>query len=82
MTLSAQNLVDNQGYDMFRGHTYLAAFLLLVIAFLAFFVLVMLHEANVVGRTAAPIWQWVGFFISLIWVYAHSIILHKMDESP
>jgi len=54
---------------------------LLVIAFLAFFVLVMLHEANVVGRTAAPIWQWIGFFISLIWVYAHSIILHKKDKS-
>lgn len=54
---------------------------LLVIAFLAFFVLVMLHEANIVGRTAAPIWQWIGFFISLIWVYAHSIMLHKMDKN-
>ena len=54
---------------------------LLVIAFLVFFVLVVLFEANVVSRAAAPIWQWIGFFISLIWVYAHSIILHKMDET-
>jgi hypothetical protein len=54
---------------------------LLVIASLVLFVLVVLFEANVVGRTAAPIWQWIGFFISLIWVYAHSVILHKMDET-
>ena len=49
---------------------------LLVIAFLVFFVLVMLYEANVVGRAVAPIWQWIDFFISLVLVYAHSIILH------
>lgn len=52
---------------------------LIVIAFLVFLVLVMLYEANVVGRAVAPIWQWIGFFISLVWVYAHSIILRKVD---
>lgn len=53
---------------------------LMVVTFLTFFILVMLFEANVVGRTAAPIWQWIGFFISLIWVYAHSIILSNTGE--
>ena len=53
---------------------------LVVMAFLVFFILVILYEAEVVGRTAAPIWQWMGFFVSITWAYAHSIILGKTDE--
>ena len=53
---------------------------LVVMAFLVFFILVILYEAEVVGRTAAPIWQWMGFFISITWAYAHSIILGKPYE--
>jgi len=53
---------------------------LVVMTFLVFFILVILYEAEVVGRTAAPIWQWMGFFISIIWAYAHSIILGRTDE--
>lgn len=53
---------------------------LVVTAFLVFFILVILYEAEMVGRTAAPIWQWMGFFISIAWAYAHSIILGKTDE--
>jgi len=53
---------------------------LVVIAFLVFFILVMLYEAKVIGRAAAPIWQWMGFFISIIWAYAHSILLGKTTD--
>jgi hypothetical membrane protein len=54
---------------------------LVVIAFLLFFILFILYESNIVGRTAAPIWQWAGFFLSLIWVYAHSIVFREMDKN-
>ena len=50
---------------------------LLVISFLVFFVLVLLYEMEIVGRAAAPIWQWAGFAISLAWAYAHSIVLGR-----
>jgi len=51
---------------------------MVVFAFLSFFILVVLYQANVTGRFLAPIWQWLGFFFSIIWAYAHSIILPAM----
>jgi len=53
---------------------------LVAIANLVFVILVMLYEANVVGRAAAPIWQWMGFFVSTIWAFAHAVILGRTDQ--
>jgi len=53
---------------------------LVAVAFLVFFILVMFYEAGVVARTAAPIWQWMGFFISIAWAYAHSFVLSEGGE--
>ena len=50
-------------------------------AFLAFFIFVVLYEMNIIGRATAPIWQWLGFFISIIWAYAHSVILPAIGGS-
>jgi hypothetical protein len=51
---------------------------LLAGAFLVFFVLMILSEFQIVPRTTAVmpmIWQWLGFGLSIVWVFAHGLIL-------
>ena len=53
---------------------------LLAGSYLVFFVLVVLYELEVVSRTTAispMIWQWLGFTFSIVWVFAHGLILDK-----
>ena len=53
---------------------------LLAGSYLVFFVLMILYEQQVVSRTTAitpMIWQWIGFSLSLIWVFAHGLILGR-----
>lgn len=53
---------------------------LLAGSFLVFFFLMILYELEVVSRTTAispMIWQWLGFTFSIIWVFAHGMILGK-----
>ncbi len=53
---------------------------LLAGAYLVFFVLVILYEMGVLSRTSAVtpmIWQWFGFSLSILWVYAHGLLLGK-----
>ena len=52
---------------------------LLAGAYGAFFALMVLHEMGAVGRDTPVIWQWVGFALSIVWVYAHGIILGRRD---
>lgn len=51
---------------------------LLAGAYLVFFVLMVLYLLEVVSRTSTitpMIWQWLGFSFSILWVYAHGLIL-------
>jgi len=51
---------------------------LLAGAFLVFFVLMILYEFEIVTRNTAVtpmIWQWLGFGLSILWVFAHGLLL-------
>lgn len=53
---------------------------LLAGSYLVFFVLMVLYFMEVVTRTTAitpMIWQWLGFGFSILWVYAHGLVLGK-----
>ena len=47
----------------------------IVVCFLIFFVLVVLHETEFVTRNSPVIWEWLCFFTSTGWLLSHSIIL-------
>mgnify|MGYP006305581529 CR=1 FL=1 len=47
----------------------------IVVCFLIFFVLVVLHETGFVTRNSPVIWEWLCFFTSTGWLLSHSIIL-------
>jgi hypothetical membrane protein len=48
-------------------------------AYGVFFTLMVLYEMEVVGRGAPVIWQWLGFALSIAWVYAHGILLGQRE---
>lgn len=53
---------------------------LLAGSYLVFFILVILYELGVVGRTTSitpMIWQWLGFSFSILWVFMHGLVLGK-----
>jgi hypothetical membrane protein len=52
---------------------------LLAGAYGVFFTLMVLYEMEVVGRNTPVIWQWLGFALSIVWVYAHGILLGKRE---
>jgi hypothetical protein len=49
--------------------------LLMVVVYLVFATLVMLHAKGVVSRSTPVIWEWLCFITSIIWVFAQSIML-------
>ena len=52
-------------------------------AYLVFFVLMVLYELDIVTRTTPVrpmIWQWLGFSLSILWVFAHGLMLE--ERSP
>ncbi len=49
--------------------------LLLVATYLIFFVLVMLYEQGMVGRSTPVIWEWLCVTLSFVWVFAQGILL-------
>jgi len=49
-------------------------------AYMVFFVLMIMYEMDVISRTTTitpMIWQWLGFGLSILWVYTHGLILGK-----
>lgn len=47
-------------------------------AYLVFFILMILYEMGVVSRTTPVtpmIWQWLGFSLSIVWVFVHGLVL-------
>jgi len=48
-----------------------------VVSFLIFFVLVMLHEMGHIDRNAPVFWEWMCFFTSTGWLAWHTMILGK-----
>jgi hypothetical membrane protein len=54
--------------------------LLLASAYVVFFVLMILYELDVVSWTTVVtpmIWQWLGFSLSILWVFAHGMMLNE-----
>jgi hypothetical membrane protein len=49
----------------------------LVVVFSVFAVLITLHQQGVVSRDTPVIWEWLCFFISIAWVFAHSLMLGR-----
>ena len=49
--------------------------------YLIFFTLEMLYEANVVSRSTPVLWEWLCAISLLAWVFAHSLILGKVDTT-
>ncbi|MBA7617358.1 hypothetical protein ES703_24672 [subsurface metagenome] len=47
----------------------------MVIIFLVFAILMILYGKGIVNRNIPVIWEWMCFLSSIIWVFAHSIIL-------
>jgi hypothetical protein len=52
---------------------------LLVVVYFVFATLVILHEQGIVSRNTPVIWEWLAFFSSVVWVFAQSILLDKME---
>jgi hypothetical protein len=50
---------------------------LVVIVFFVFAALMMLYEKGAVGRNTPVIWEWLAFFSSVIWLFAHTCLLGK-----
>ncbi len=50
---------------------------LLVVVYLVFAILVGFHERGMVSRNTPVIWEWLAFFISIIWVFSQSIMLGR-----
>jgi hypothetical protein len=48
-----------------------------VAAYLTFFTLEMLYEANMVSRNTPVPWEWLCALSLLTWVFAHSVLLGK-----
>ncbi|MCJ7473103.1 MAG: Frag1/DRAM/Sfk1 family protein [Actinobacteria bacterium] len=47
----------------------------MVFVFFVFALLMMLYEKGMVDRNTPVIWEWIAILSSIIWVYAHSIVL-------
>ena len=54
---------------------------LAVIVYFIFATLVILYEQGVAGRNTPIVWEWLAFFSSVVWVFAHSILLGKTDSN-
>lgn len=54
----------------------------MVAAYLIFATLVILSEQGVVGRNTPAVWEWLAFLSSVVWLFAQSILLGKMDAAP
>jgi hypothetical membrane protein len=49
----------------------------IVASYLLFFVLVILYETGNIGRNTPVFWEWMCYFTSMGWLWAHTIILGK-----
>jgi flagellar biosynthesis protein FliQ len=54
---------------------------LLVVVYFVFATLVIFHEQGIVSRNTPVIWEWLAFFSSVVWVFAQSILLGKMENA-
>jgi hypothetical membrane protein len=54
---------------------------LMVVVYFIFATLVILYGQGTVGRNTPVIWEWLAFFSSVVWVFAQSILLGKMDAA-
>jgi hypothetical protein len=53
---------------------------LVVIIFFIFATLAMLQGKGLVDRNMPVIWEWLAFFVSIIWVFAQSILLSRYNS--
>jgi hypothetical protein len=44
----------------------------LAVVYFAFTTPVMLHEREVIRRTTPVVWEWGGFFLPVVWVFAQT----------
>ena len=51
----------------------------IVASYLIFFILLILYESGIVGRTTPVFWEWMCFFTSMLWLLGHGIVLGKED---
>ena len=56
--------------------------LLMVVVYFVFAALVMLNAKGLVSRSTPVIWEWLCFIISIIWVFAQSILLANVCSAP
>lgn len=49
--------------------------ILMVLIFLVFATFMILYENGIVNRDTPVVWEWMSFLSSIIWVFAHSIVL-------
>lgn len=54
---------------------------LTVIVYFIFAALVILYEQGAVGRNTPIVWEWLAIFLSVVWVFAQSILLGKTDSN-
>ncbi len=52
-----------------------------VVAYLLFFVLVLLYPSGVIGRTVPIFPEWLCAFTLLVWVFAHGLVLGKEPQA-
>ena len=55
--------------------------IIMVIVYLIFLVVFVLYEQGTIGRSASVIFEWLCFASSIVWVFAQSILLGKMDAA-
>ena len=53
--------------------------LLMVVVYFVFATLVILNAQGVVSRGTPVIWEWLCFITSVVWVFAQSILLAKVE---
>ena len=51
----------------------------IVVSYLVFFVLFILYESGMVGRSTPVFWEWMCFFTSMLWLLGHCIVLGKEE---
>ena len=52
---------------------------LVVVIYFVFAILATLHGRGTVNRNVPVIWEWLAFFLSVVWVFAQSILLGQPD---
>lgn len=58
---------------------------LMVVVYAVFAALMMLYQQGAVGRSTPVVWEWLSVLSSVVWLFAHSIVLGQrrpVDRPP